>query len=189
MAFKDTYPLELEFEIDRKRLEHYYQFQSVVGCFAISVPFGILVVIGFLQSFLLIHPEFTALQKFVSFACFVVGGLVVGLLVGMFFYYGYFNKSSKLAARNLRLRVEGPYLRLITGAYFVIDRRYHFKDIHTYTTCQGPLLKRFGMKALMFNVSMRQMHPVQIDGLIDVDSVRDKLCEIDAAREFPKDYT
>lgn len=184
MAFKDTFPVEVEFEIDRKVLVRYYRLQSLVGCVLVSVPFGVLVAVGLLQSFLLIHPEFTLWQKVLSCVCFVSGGLVLGLLVAAVFYYPYFHKSSNLAAQNLRLRVEGPYLRLISGSYFVIDRRYHFKDIHTYTTCQGPLLKRFGMKTLTFNVSVRQMPPVQIDGLIDVDSVRDKLCEIDAAREL-----
>lgn len=184
MAFKDKFPLELEFEIDRKGLVRYYRFQSFVGCVAFAVPVGIFVAFGFLKPFVQINAETTVLEQITTVVCFTLGGLIAGLLFALALYYLNFHKSSHLAAHNLRLRVEGPYLRLVSGSFFVMDRRYHFKDIHTYTTFQSPFLGRFGMKRLLFNVSDRQIPPVHVDGLIDVDSVRDKLCEIDAAREL-----
>ena len=184
MEFKDKYPVQIEFDIDRNKLARYYRTQSFIGCIAIAIPLGFIVAFGILKPFLEINNGLTLLQRIVLCACIGVGGLLGGLLVGLALYYPYFHKSSKLAAHNLRILVEGPYLRLVAGSYFVVDRRYHFKDIHTYTTCQGPLLKRFGMKTLMFNVSTRQTPPVHVEGLIDVESVRDKLCEIDAAREL-----
>ena len=184
MAFQDKFPLDLEFEIDRKRLVRYYRFQSLVLCMAVTIPAAVLVACGFLKSFLEMQPKFNVLQRIVYSAGFVGGGVFAGFLLAMAFYYGYFRRSSQLAADNLRLRVEGPYLRMVSGSYLIVDRRYHFKDIHTYTTCQGPFLKRFGMKTLMFHVSIRQMSPVLIDGVTEVDSVRDRLCEIDAAREM-----
>lgn len=183
MVFKDKFPVQIEFEIDRDKLARYYRLQAILACVVIGIPFGLIISFGFLNPFLLMNPQFTVIQIIGSSLGFLVGGIVAGLLLAVALYYPYFHRSSLRAAQNLRLIVEGPYLRLVAGSYFVVDRRYHFKDIHTYTTCQGPLLKRLGMKALMFNVSLRQVPPVHVDGLIDVDSVRDKLCEIDSARE------
>lgn len=185
MVFKDKFPLEIEFEIDRNFLVRYYRLQALIGCAAIILPFATFFTFVFLSPFLVFLGELTPTQRLISTVCSAVGGLAVGLLVTMAFYYTYFHKSSELAARNLRLPVEGPYLRLVSGSYFVTDKRYHFKDVHTYTICQGPLLKWFGMKTLAFHVSSRQVPPVQVAGIIDVESVRDKLCEIDAAREHP----
>ncbi len=185
MAFKDKFPVEIEFEIDRKLLTRYYRIQSLTGCVLVTVPFGMIISVAFVQSFLTMHQEFTFVQRIATVACFGLAGILMGFFVALAFYISYFHKSSELNANNLRLRVEGPYLRLVTGGYFIIDRRYHFRDIHTYTTLQGPLLSRFGMKSLNFQVaSMRQTPPVRVDGIIDVDSVRDQLCEIDAAREI-----
>lgn len=183
VVFKDKFPLQLEFDIDRERLTRYYRFQSFIGCVAIAIPVGVIAAFGFLKPFLQVNNDFTLIQRVVSSVCFIVGGMFAGLFVGMALYYPCFHKSSQRAARNLRLIVEGPYLRLVSGSYFVVDRRYHFNEIHTYTTFQGPLQRRFGMKTLMINVAVRQIPPVHVDGLIDTDSVRDKLCEMDAVRE------
>ena len=86
--------------------------------------------------------------------------------------------------------VEGPYLRLVSGGYFVTDRRIHFRTVGDYSTHEGPLLRKLGMKSLSFRIASSGQVPLchHVAGLVNPDDVRDQLCEIDAARENIDDF-
>ena len=113
-----------------------------------------------------------------------LSGAAIGCCIGVLLYFITTHFVAKWAAQNVRLIVEGPYLRLVSGGIFVSDRRMHFRTISDYTTHAGPLLRRFGMKTLSFTAAgSRNSLPTRIAGLVDPDKVRDALCEIDAARE------
>jgi len=116
---------------------------------------------------------------------YLAAGSAVALLLGAALYFALGHYQSKWSANNLRLLVEGPYLRIVSGAVFVTDRRIHFRAISDYSTHDGPLLRRLKMKTISFRI-IGQGQPVRstsIPGVIDPIKVRDMLCEIDAARE------
>lgn len=115
---------------------------------------------------------------------YLATGIPIGCCIGVLMYLLTTHFYAKWAAQNLRLIVEGPYLRLVSGGIFVSDRRMHFRTISDYTTHAGPLLRRLAMKTLSFSATgSRNSLPTRIAGLVDPDKVRDALCEIDAARE------
>ena len=45
MAFRDRYPTEIEFEIDRKQLLRYWRTQALIGCSVATLPFAVLIAI------------------------------------------------------------------------------------------------------------------------------------------------
>lgn len=180
----DQFPANIEFEIDRARLMRYWRIQGFVGCcgpatLLISImftPFFSLLFLGVRQA----PPGPLALWRSVAFVVATLSGFLAGSLL----YFIMAHYPAKWAATNLRLTVEGPYLRIVSGAIFVTDRRIHFRSISDYSTHDGPLLKRLGMKALSFRViGGAQATSSTIPGIIDAVKARDLLCEIDAARE------
>lgn len=120
------------------------------------------------------------------FSLYMMGGLLACGIFGSILYFVYFRPSARLKAVNLRLMVDGPYLRLVSGGFILVDQRFHFRDVASYSTVQGPLLRRNGLKSLCFRVHGRATTPpLSVTGLVDADRVRDVLCEIDASREWP----
>jgi hypothetical protein len=123
-------------------------------------------------------------DAFGLFCLHTLTGLAVGSLIGCLIYVVGFHLTSIYAAKNLRLVVEGAYLRLVTGSVFPIDYRLHFKDLRDYTIYSGPVLSRFGLGMLSFRISNSpQSIRYYVVGLVDANKVRDHLCEIDSARE------
>lgn len=183
MAFKDRYPTEIEFEIDRHRLLRYWRIQAVIGCFGTTLPFAVLIGMAFFKIHLEGNPALSIGSRFLWLLTYAAAGTVAGLLVATVIYLVICHLPAKRASQNLHLMVEGPYLRIVSGGYFVTDRRIHFQAISDYTTHQGPLLRMVGMKSLSFHVSSPTPSSKRVVGLTSPDDVRDQLCEIDAARE------
>ncbi|WP_146517659.1 hypothetical protein [Rubripirellula amarantea] len=194
MTFKDAFPLEIEFDVDRKRLLDYLLAQARIGCFGSALPFCLLFSLPFFKAHMLPYQNAGALLWLGWLTVYLIAGCVVCALFGSILYFSYFRPSARLQAANLRVMVDGPYLRLVTGGFILLDQRFHFRDVSSYGTIQGPLLRRHGLKSLTFRMQGRpSTPPLSVAGLVDPDRVRDVLCEIDASREltisFPDDAT
>lgn len=186
MTFKDRFPLEIEFEIERERLLHHLLTQARFGCFGIAFPFAMLFALAFYNAGMAPYRDSDVWFRLGWFSIYTIGGLVACVIFGAILYFVYFRPSARLKAANRRLMVEGPYLRLVSGGFVLVDQRFHFREVSSYSTVEGPLLRRHGLKSLCFRVLGRgTTQPLAVTGLVDADRVRDVLCEIDASREWP----
>ena len=133
MPFRDGYPTDIEFEFDRPALLRYSRVQALIGCCAVSVPVLILVAMTFFK----VHREWNPEKGMASFLGWLIvygsAGILAGLFVGCGIYFVTSHATSRLASQNLRLIVEGPYLRVISGGVFTADRRIHFRDVNDYS--------------------------------------------------------
>ncbi len=186
MTFKDRYPLEIEFDIDRERLLSYLLTQARIGCFGLAFPFAMLISLAFYNAGMAPYRNTEILFRLGWFSLYAIAGLVACGVFGSLLYFAYFRPSAQLKAENLRVMIDGPYLRLVSGGFVLADQRFHFRDVSSYSTVQGPLLRRHGLKSLCFRVQGRSpTPPLSVTGLVDAERVRDVLCEIDASREWP----
>jgi membrane protein YdbS with pleckstrin-like domain len=185
MSSADKYPENIEFEIDRPRLLKYWRLQALGGYCACAI-FPAVMIAGPLigEHFRHTSPP-DVKEALVTVLIFLAACSAAASLLGAALYFALGHYQAKWSADNLRLLVEGPYLRIVSGAVFVTDRRIHFRAISDYSTHDGPLLRRLKMKTISFRI-IGQGQPVRstsIPGVIDPIKVRDMLCEIDAARE------
>lgn len=187
LTFKDRFPLEIDFEVDRERLLRHLLTQAKFGCFGLAFPFAMLIALAFHNAGMAPYHKNTDIWfRLGWFGLCMMGGLAACGVFGSVLYFAYFRRSARLKADNLRLMVDGPYLRLVSGGFVLVDQRFHFRDVSSYSTVQGPLLRRHKLKSLCFRVHGRSNSPPHtVTGLVDADRVRDVLCEIDAARELP----
>jgi len=184
MSSPDKYPQNIEFEIDRPRLTKYWQLQSLAGYCSATLLAGLFAAGALIGDRFKASATASAGQYVLAGLEFLLLTLAVTVALGVLLYFALGHYQSKWAAANLRLLVEGQYLRLVTGAVFITDRRIHFRAISDYSTHDGPLLRRLGIKTLAFRViGGNQPSRTTIPGVIDALKVRDMLCEIDAARE------
>jgi membrane protein YdbS with pleckstrin-like domain len=184
LPFKDRYPTTLEFEIDRGQLLRYWRLQAIIGCCGATLPFSFAIGMSLFRFHLESNLNLGVLWKLSWFVLYFIAGFVAGLVVGGVIYFAMCHVPAKRAAANLRLMVEGPFLRIVSGGYFVTDRRIHFRAISDYSIQEGPLLKQLGMKSLSFRVmGSAQGVSQSVAGLVNPEEVRDQLCEIDASRE------
>jgi hypothetical protein len=190
LAFKDRFPTEIEFDIDRDGYLRYLKAQAWLGCFGISSPFMLLLTGGLFQEKMAPFRDAGFGYQFGWLVLCSIAGLGAGGIFSSILYFGYFGPSARRKAKNLRLLVDGPYLRMVTGGFIVVDQRFHFRDVSCYTTVQGPLLRYLGLKSLRFRVQERSAAPpLAVHGLVDPDGARDDLCEIDASRELVHDIS
>jgi membrane protein YdbS with pleckstrin-like domain len=184
VTFADKFPEQVEFEIDRPRLVRYLRACGFAVCVGGMIPVSLFFSLAAFSGSFQHRPPVEFDEILPRLATYLATGVSIGCCVGVLLYFITAHFPARWAAQNVRLIVEGPYLRLVSGAIFVSDRRMHFRTISDYSTHSGPLLWRFGMKTLSFSTtSGRNGLPTRIAGLVDPDKVRDALCEIDAARE------
>jgi len=184
VTFKDSFPLEIEFEIDRVQLLRYLQMQARVGCFGLILPISLLFTVSFFNAQMAPYKGASLWFATGWFSIYLICGIFSWLFLGSLLYFSYFHWAAIRAAANVRLLVEGPYLRLVSGGYIVTDQRFHFRDVSSYGTIQGPFLRHYHVESLCFRVHCRASNPpILVAGIVDADRVRDILCEIDASRE------
>ncbi len=185
MTFKDKFPNHIEFDIQRDTLCKLYRWEALCFCGVIAAFIGLLfgaMLHGSLRAQIQdYHYENWLTMQVLAY----LAGLAIGSVIGAIFYFGYFHRAARLSADNLRVLVEGPFLRVVTGSFIVVDQRFHFEDIQNYTTIQGPIQKRLRMKSLSFRQN-RGGPPIFIQGLSQPDVVRDILSELDAQRSQPR---
>lgn len=177
---------EMEFEIDRMALLRYWRIQSMIGCCSAGLAAGLLLGAALFLNF---HDAGSDLSHWAAIGrClrYMASGAAIGLIVGCAAYAMVFHSSCKLASLNLRLLVEAPYLRMISGGAFVVDRRIHICELSDFTIHDGPLLREGGLRSLRFRQRIHKTPLytwVKITGLVDANQVRDTLCEISDAIE------
>lgn len=180
MSIPDKLSTQIEFEFDRDAIQRLYRVEGWLICALPMLTVFLMFSSGMIAEQVRTQPSASWQYTLGLTVLYVLGAVVSGLAIGTVIYFCYFHRAAVLYAKNLRLLVEGPYLRCVTGAYVVVDQRIHFQDIHACTTIEGPLLRRFGLKCLAFSTPQRQVPPIRLDGVKDADHVRDMLCEIAA---------
>lgn len=117
MAFKDKFPNHIEFDIQRDTLCKLYRWEALCLCGGIAAFIGLLfgsMLYGSLRAQIHdYHYNSWLLMQVLAF----LAGLAVGSVIGAVFYFGYFHRAARLSADNLRVLVEGPFLRLINCSY------------------------------------------------------------------------
>lgn len=186
MTFKDAFPLEIEFEIDRDRLLRISRIEAGAACFGLASIPSLMMTTACFSASMAPYRHADMWYQLGWFGIYLMVGLGAWVAIGGTIYFSYFHAATRLRTNNLRLLVDGPFLRLVSGGYVVRDRRFHFRDVSSYETIEGPLQRRFGLKSLRFRISdSGNAPPLSVVGLVDPESVRDVLCEIDASRELP----
>jgi hypothetical protein len=179
----DTYPPNLEIEIDRPRLTTYLRVQWLLGWICICFMFGFMFAI-MAASIAAEHVESPWVLKAIAgaaafFICLAACLLLAGLL--------YFLFSHCLAARfaqELRVTVEGPFLRIHQYLIATTDHKLHFRAIVDYAAIQDPLMRLFGLHALqMTTTGSGPSGMIKVPGVKECLKIRDMLSEIDRLRE------
>jgi hypothetical protein len=146
MTFRDDYPEDIEFDIDRDKLRKYSQMQAAFFCLLFFVFLGLFIAVLRFEAQLKMEQGKTLVQLLGILVLNLVGCIAAGVLCGGASYFVFCHFPEGVYSRNLRLKVEGPYLRLISGTYIVSDRRIHFREITDYSTHQDPIQKWLGIK-------------------------------------------
>jgi hypothetical protein len=184
VAFADKFPEQVEFEIDREKLFRYRRRQSIYFCLGFPSLISLILAIAIFGGRVEKQQQWTIEQLVWMGLAYLAVSLAAAVLAGVLIYVVFVRRELTLAVRNLRLVVEGPFLRIVSGGSFVSDRRIHFRAISDYSTHESPLMQDYGMKLLSFHVCGDcDARSTTVAGLKDADNVRDMLCEIDAARE------
>jgi len=189
MAFRDGFPEDMEFEFNRPAMQRYWRALIIGNFVAVSCFLAVGGACSGYARALEANPHVSTNILIYSSVQFALAGLAAGAVMGVIFVL-LLIIPFQWEAKNTRLIVEGPYLRVISGGIFVDDRRIHFREIGDFRTHHGPLLRWYGLKTLSFRLERGDRPGVQprisITGLIDPDRVRDQLCDLDAARESYK---
>src|SRR4051794_2115695 len=170
MQTTEQHPTNIEFEIDRKRLMPYWQIQGFAGCCAPGMLGGFFIMVTLFEDYLTGHRHSSFGHLYLVRLAGLGVAAIIGLVLGLLLYFVMAHYPAKWAATNLRLIVEGPYLRIVSGAIFVTDRRIHFRAISDYSTQHGPLLKWLGMKTLAFNIiGSSHVASTKVPGVVDAE--------------------
>lgn len=180
---RDNYPDKIEFEIDREAVCRYWQWQGWwLTCF---FSLGLTFLIGAMPFASHVehhhHPTFRGIASAV--VVYFLSAAALGALLHWTIYLCWVRRYMQLSADHLRLFVDGAFLRVISGAYSIRDRRIHFREVSDYSTIEDPRMHKFGLKLLTFRVKGGREFGECIPGLTKADLVCNQLCEIDAARE------
>ena len=106
MPFKDSFPQEIEFEIDRERLLRYLLAQARLGCFGLALPFCLMFALMFFGSHMALQPNADIWFRVGWLSLYLAGGLIACALFVSILYFAYFRPSARLKAKNLRLLVD-----------------------------------------------------------------------------------
>ncbi len=186
----DTLPESFPIEIDRERLRRFLRLHCLIGWMVITGFFGFFAGIGTIgdaikanelrekegrQAVILSHA--TILRH-------LANGMAMGGSIGLVFYLCMGQWTSAAYARNIRLSVEGAFLRVQSGVFLRQDRKIHFRSIHDYAVVETYFSRLTGVQVLRMNVSGSMQRPwLHIAGIKDCLEVRDMLAEVDARRE------
>jgi membrane protein YdbS with pleckstrin-like domain len=180
----DTYPESFTVEIDRDALCRYYRLQSLLVCAIFPIYFGFL---G--GGYSVAANDFpyhfgSGMAPWMAFLWGTVLGILFGLLLGAICYFLFAHFRARRRAHTLSVQVEGPFLRVIEGAYIVRDRRLHFQAITDYSTSSNPLLRFCDIGQLILETTAGgRSSTIRIPGVKNAQEVRDMLSELDRLRE------
>lgn len=181
----DPYPEKLEIEIDREALRRYLRAKWFVAWAGLLSLFGGFFGFLFATKELDKHP-FALRSVLIAAAQGVGGGATSGFALGSLLYLAFCHSTAARYANALRVRVEGPFLRIHQDAVFntCADHRLHFRSIVDYVVVEGPLLRRFKIAELqMTTTGGGQNSTLHVPGIRNCLEARDTLSEIDRLRE------
>ena len=179
----DPHPAHIEIEFDRPAMVQYLRVRWLISWLYLT-PLGALMGFSTVAQALDdglpsgVNPLLLILERTGAGAGIAaLAGLVIYLLFGHF-------RAPRHAA-NLRVSVEGAFLRIQQDLWVRTDRKLHFRSIVDYATVQGGLMRRFGLHALrMTTTASGQYSVLTLYGIKDCLKVRDMLADIDRIREM-----
>jgi hypothetical protein len=179
----DPFPSHLTVEIDRSRLRRYLRAKWLVSWVILCGVFGLMfgpISVGdrFDQGM------FSWRDVLIIVASRAGLGLLLGVLVGVLFYFALSHWLAARFARELAVSVEGPFLRICQRLVVANDRKLHFRSIVDYAVVEDPFMRGFGIRALqMTTTGSGPTATITVPGVLDCHSARDLLAEIDRVRE------
>lgn len=182
-SMTEPHPQEFELEIERDRLRAYLRFKWfawwIAALSALGIGFGLSSVAKTLDQ---------GLQPWDAMLILVVRAIGIGwgagLLLAGVLYFAFSRRLADRFADELRVSVEGPYLRIRQHVVVATDRKLHFRAIVDYAAIQDPLMRWFGIHALqMTTAGGGATAMITVPGVKDCLEARDMLSEIDCRRE------
>jgi membrane protein YdbS with pleckstrin-like domain len=103
----------------------------------------------------------------------------LGIITGLIYYYKIAPWLPKMQADAIKYRLDGKFLRIDTGVYFLQRNSVPLERITDIDIFQGPLMRHFGVWKLRVQTSSFR-RPAVLFGIYNPEQVRD---EIFAARD------
>lgn len=181
----DSYPREISYAFDRPILLRYLRLRAALFWGVALVSIGLIMGLATMSNHLQ-RGRGDLAERFAKAVWSPLYGAGGGLVLAAFCYGVLSHGPSRRQAEGCTLQVEGAFLRIRQGGLLRIDHKLHFRSIIDYSLVDGPLRRRFGLKTLQLTVAgvaVQQGGGLAINGLVNVEQVRDQLAEIDAARE------
>jgi hypothetical protein len=177
----DTHPKFFEIPLNRPALRGFLRAQ---GFLLFSVFPGCM---GFLIGASRAEDQ-SRIEKVESLPAILYGSLVgfsYLFLAGTALYFLFRHFWASRLAATLDVSVDGPYLCIKSNAFFLSDRKIHFRSIVDYTVVQGGLMRVFGLLALRLSTTIGGPNSsITIYGVRDAVRIRDILIEVDRLREL-----
>jgi hypothetical protein len=179
----DSYPRDLEIEIDRDRLRNYLRGKALLSWLLLLGSFG--AVIGMAASGRVLEEGMRPWGDVVRILATGLGsGLAAALVLAGGLYVSFSHGVMGRFADALQLTVEGPFLRIRQRLVAASDRKLHFRAIVDYAVVQDPLMRLFGIQALqMTTTGGGTSATIIVPGVKDCLRAREMLSEIDCWRE------
>ena len=179
----DSYPQHVEIEIDRDRLRTYLRAKALLSWLLLLGSFG--AVIGMAVSGQILEQGVRPWTDVIFILATGLGiGFITAILLAGALYLLFSHRVMGRFAGELRLSVEGPFLRVRQRLVIASDRKLHFRAIVDYAVVQDPLMRRFDISALqMTTTGAGQSATITVPGVKNCEKSRDLLSEIDRCRE------
>jgi len=179
----DPHPHDLEIEIDRNRLRAYLRAQSLVIWALLFSFLGIICGLSSVAKDL--EQGVHTWSSMLTTAATAIGiGWGLGLLVASACYFVFNHRMTGRFADELRISVEGPFLRIRQRLAVATDRKLHFRAIVDYAVVQDPFMRLFDIHSLqMTTTGSGPTSIINVPGVKDCLKARDTLSEIDGLRE------
>ena len=177
----DPYPQDLEIEIDRSRLRAYLRAKWFVSWAIVLGMFGMMFGLAGIGGIL--DQGMYSWKAILLISVMGIGiGLGLALLLAGAAYLVFNHRSAGRFADELRVSVEGPFLRIQQRLVVASDRKLHFRAIVDYAVVQDPLMRLFDVQALQMQTTGTSA-TITVPGVKDCLKARDLLSEIDGQRE------
>ncbi len=173
----EKYPENIEIELDRKAIRAYLRTSWILPWFLIIGFFG-----GMFGAARVTEKiESVDIPDILMIYLKGIGsGIMVSAVISIILYFIFCHFQTNRLAKNLRIRVEGPFLRITHKGFTLVDRKMHFRSIIDYSIVEGVLMRRFHIVALHITAIGAR---IQVLGIKNCREIRDMLAEIDAIRE------
>jgi hypothetical protein len=180
----DKYPQNIDIEIDHNVLSNYLRTKWFLSWFSSLSFFGCLFGFATVTDSIDKH-KYDGINELLLLIFQAIGvGFLCSTLISIILYFIFSHRLAVKMATSLKIRVEGPFLRIIQTGSARIDRKLHFRSIVDYSTVEGSLMRRFGVMALQMTTTGGGVQSnFQVIGIKNCLQVRDMLAIIDSVRE------